>query len=177
VAQVISIFDWPSICLKHLTPLLLEDGMRGPNQVLNRTCSPLRFYASLCVGVLAVAACSPGRTVPRATIIPFPGTPTAQCLQEEIWPKIEEIRPTMLKPGTEVPVSASGGYLRDQCGGYDEGARTYQIYFDDEPVADLSCYVNHCEGKFTLPEGVAAGPHCMGVQKGTCQLEVQVAGK
>jgi len=98
-------------------------------------------------------------------------------VQEEVLPKIEEIQPAEIKPGSEVTVIASGGYLRDNCGGYNEGSRVYKIYLDDEPYADLSCYVNHCEGKFVLPESIAAGSHCVGVQKGTCQLELQVTGE
>ncbi len=146
--------------------------------MLRVTCSRLKIGPALCIALLALAACGvPPATWAPAAIVPFPGTPTAPCLTEEIWPKIEEIQPAVLTPGTEVTVSASGGYLRDQCGGYDESARAYKIYLDDEPVANLSCYVDHCEAKFMLPEGLAAGPHCMGVQKGTCQLEVQVAGK
>ena len=89
-------------------------------------------------------------------------------------PKIEEIRPATIKPGTEVSVVASGGYLRDNCGVFIEGSRVYKLYFDDEPIADLACYINHCEGKFTLPLSVSAGRHCMGVQKGSCQTEVDV---
>ncbi len=92
-------------------------------------------------------------------------------------PKIEEIRPAQIKPGSEVTVIASGGYVRDNCGGYNESARSYTIYLDDEPFADLSCYVNHCEGKFVLPESTTVGPHCLGVQKGTCQMELEVAGE
>ncbi len=88
-----------------------------------------------------------------------------------------EIRPAQIMPGSEVTVIASGGYFRDTCGGYNEGSRIYKIYLDNEPIADLSCYINHCEGKFVLSDSIAVGSHCMGVQKGTCQLELQVAGK
>ncbi len=135
----------------------------------------MRFVTATCAVVLALTACGT-RTAPTQvpTIVPFPGTPTAQCALEEILPKIEEVQPEVIRPGSEVAVSASGGYLRDNCGGYIEGARMYKIYFDDEPVADLSCYVNHCEGKFTLAQSVTVGRHCMGVEKGSCQLEIDV---
>ncbi len=137
----------------------------------------LIFRTAFCAGLVVLTACAPPApaTAP-AKLVPFPGTPTAACVQEEVLPKIEEIRPEEIKPGGEVMVTASGGYFRDSCGGFNESARVYKIYFDDEPVGDLSCYVNHCEGKFVLAESVTAGPHCMGVQKGSCQLEVQVAG-
>lgn len=133
---------------------------------------------AFCAGLFLLAACSTGGAkTPAAKLVPFPGTPTAACAQEEILPKIEQISPTKISPGSEVTVSASGGYLRDECGGYNESSRIYKLYFDDEPVADLTCYANHCEGKFVLPGHVAGGAHCMGVQKGSCQVQVQVAGQ
>lgn len=128
--------------------------------------------------VLASAACAPGgaRSTPPA-LVAFPGTPTAQCVREEVLPKIEKLQPAEPRPGSEVTVSAQGGYFRDNCGGFIEGARTYKIYFDDEPVAELLCYVGDCQTKFVLPENIEPGTHCMGVQKGTCQIEVSVAGE
>ena len=126
--------------------------------------------ASLLALVLFAAACAPR----AATIVPFPGTPTAQCAKQEVLPTITEVRPAPIHPDDEVTVIASGGYFRDSCGGYDESARAYQIYLDDEPAGMLSCYVNHCEGKLVLPEAIVAGAHCLGVQKGTCQMEMQV---
>ena len=138
--------------------------------------SRFRFATIFGVGLFVLAACSTGRTnTPAAKLVAFPGTPTAVCAQEEVLPKIEQIQPTEIKPGSKVTVSGSGGYFRDECGGYFESSRIYQLYFDDEPIADLTCYANHCEGKFVLPGNVAAGPHCMGVKKGSCQVQVQVA--
>jgi hypothetical protein len=129
-------------------------------------------------GALA-AACSPVRAIPPdgATLVAFPATSTFQCVQEEVLPKIRDIRPTEIAPGSEVTVSGSGGYFRDSCGGTNEGARAYKIYLDNEPIADLLCYINHCEGKFVLADSIAIGPHCVGVQKGTCQIELQVTGR
>ena len=137
---------------------------------------PVRLALFVTLGVLA--ACTPARPAASrpAQLVPFPGTPTAQCAREEVLPKITEIEPDEIRPGVELTITASGGYFKDDCGGIDESSRMYQIFFDDEPVADLSCYVNHCEGKFTLPPGTTAGAHCMGVQKGTCQLKVDVTG-
>ncbi len=132
---------------------------------------------AFCISTVALAACG---TTARPTVVPtlvvYPGTPTPQCVQEEILPTIEQVEPDNIRPGTLVTVSARGGYFRDNCGAVNESARPYKLYFDDEPIADLMCYVNHCEGKFTLPQSVAAGRHCMGVQKGSCQMEVDVEG-
>ncbi len=127
-------------------------------------------------GILLVAACTPRQAAVPPTLAAFPGTPTAVCAQREVLPKIEEIKPAEIRPGSTVMVSASGGYLRDDCGAYFESSRVYKLYLDDEPVADLTCYANHCEGKFVLPGNVMAGTHCMGVQKGSCQVQIQVAG-
>jgi hypothetical protein len=100
-------------------------------------------------------------------------TPTP-CERVEVPPKITELRPAQAKPGLEVAVMATGGYFRDACGGYDESARAYAIYLDDEAAGSLACYVNRCEGKLRVPQGAAAGSHCLGVQKGTCQMEIVV---
>lgn len=138
--------------------------------------SVLKPAFGVCVCVLVLAACTLQREAEPPTLAPFPGSPTAGCVLQELLPNIEGVQPAEIRPGSEVTVTARGGYLRDNCGGYIEGSRIYQLYFDDQVVADLACYVNYCQGKFVLGKGVAPGPHCMGVQKGTCQLEVQVVG-
>lgn len=90
-------------------------------------------------------------------------------------PTITELRPAEAKPGGQVTVIASGGYVRDTCGGYHESAREFPVYLDDEPAGSLSCYVNHCEGRLQVPASAASGKHCLGVRKGSCQLELSVA--
>ncbi len=138
----------------------------------------LKIAVAMFVMTIALAACAQERSESAPPkLVAFPGTPTAQCVQEEVLPKIEKVEPSTPRPGSEVTVSAQGGYFRDNCGTYIEGARTYKIYFDDEPIADLSCYIHYCQGKFVLPESVTPGSHCMGVQKGTCQVEVSVAAE
>jgi hypothetical protein len=97
-------------------------------------------------------------------------------VQQEILPTITEVQPAEITRGSEVSLVGKGGYLKDSCGGYLEGARTYQVYLDDEPAGELSCYANHCEGKFKLPARAGVGKHCLGVQKGTCQMELEVVG-
>ena len=155
-----------------------EGRLERERELVNRMIFSKSVLAfSVCAGVMALAACgAPAAPRQSPTLAAFPGTPTPPCVQEEVLPKIEEILPAEIKAGSEVMVTASGGYLKDNCGAIFEGARAYKLYFDDEPIADLSCYVNHCEGKFVLPANVAAGRHCLGVQKGSCQLEVDVVG-
>lgn len=136
----------------------------------------LSFSFIVFIGMLT--ACSPradtATTVP--TLVAFQAAPPTACPQEEILPTIKELKPAEIKPGTEVTVVASGGYFRDTCGGVQESARTYKIYLDDEPAADMVCYVNHCEGKLQLPATISPGAHCLGVQKGTCQMKLDVRG-
>ena len=101
-------------------------------------------------------------------------TATIQCKQELILPQIMEIRPAQARPGGEIEVIGAGGYVRDSCGGYVEGARTFELYLDNELLGDLSCYVNHCEGKLTMPSTLSEGSHCLSVETDKCQFEFQV---
>src|SRR5512143_3508489 len=129
----------------------------------------------LCLGVALLAACAPrGTASPAATLVPFPAGAATNCVQEEVFPKITEVKPAQLMPGSEILLIASGGYIKDSCGGYNESARTYPVYLDDEPAGELQCYVNHCEGTFRLPARAGVGRHCLSVQKGTCQMELEV---
>ena len=154
------------------------NGLVGIWEMGDGILSRSRRHIAFCIGAVVLSACAVRAPSPEApTLAVLPQSPTKQCVSEEILPTIKEIQPEEVGPGSEVTVIASGGYLRDSCGGYFEGARAYKIYLDNEPVADLACYVNHCEGKFTLPQDMAAGSHCLGVQKGACQLELTVAGK
>ena len=126
------------------------------------------------LSALALGACTPRAAAPVATLAPFPAGTAANCVEEEVFPKITEVQPAKITPGSELLLIASGGYLKDTCGGYNESARTYQVLLDDEPAGALMCYANHCEGKFRLPDRAGVGRHCLGVQKGTCQIELDV---
>jgi hypothetical protein len=146
-------------------------------QMLKKMSSRRKVLIAFCIFATGLAACSaPPRPATVPSLVAFPGAPTAHCVQEEVLPTIEQVSPPEIRAGTEVLVTARGGYFRDNCGGFNESSRAYKLYFDDEPVTDLWCYVNHCEGKFVLPASVAAGRHCMGVQKGSCQTEIDVEG-
>ncbi len=134
-----------------------------------------RLLVAACIVAALLAACAPRGAVTQVpTLAPFVGNATPNCVQEEILPKITEVQPAEITAGSEVSLTASGGYLKDNCGGYNESARTYPVYLDDEPAGELVCYVNHCEGKFKVPERAGVGTHCLGVQKGTCQMELEV---
>jgi 3D (Asp-Asp-Asp) domain-containing protein len=126
--------------------------------------------------MIVTAACSGVRanSSVAATASPAGLTQAVQCVQEQVLPKILKIEPVVIKPGSEVKISGSGGYLKDSCGGYFEGSQVFKLYLDNEPMAELSCYVNHCEGNLVLPENIAVGSHCLGVQKGSCQMELEV---
>jgi hypothetical protein len=142
----------------------------------------LRFgVASWLVMFLTVTTgCSPEQTAfPNATTptsLPLV-TATVQCEQELVPPQITEVLPAQAIPGGEITVIGSGGYLRDTCGGYVEGSKVFKLYLNNEPIGDLSCYVNHCEGKLTLPSTVSIGSHCLSVELNKCQFEFQTTTK
>jgi hypothetical protein len=123
-----------------------------------------------------ITACTLGETTSPNTTTATPQrsvTATVQCVQEPVPPQITEIQPAEPLPGSEINVIGSGGYLQDTCGGYIEGLKIFKIYLDNEPVGDLSCYINHCEGKLTLPSTLSTGTHCLSVEVGQCQFEFQ----
>jgi hypothetical protein len=86
-----------------------------------------------------------------------------------------EIQPPQPMAGSEITIIGSGGYLQDSCGGFMEGDRSFRLYLDNEPLGDVSCYVNRCEGKVTLPNTIATGAHCLSTEPDTCPFEFQVA--
>ena len=145
---------------------------------------------------LVLAACAPANrapapaTIPRAPaettpavstptlqaeISPSPVTWTAQCLEELVPPNITEVQPARGVPGGEIKVIGSGGYVMDSCGFYNESARTFDLYLDNELAGELSCYVNYCQGKKTLLSAITPGTHCLSVQKDRCEFEFEVA--
>jgi hypothetical protein len=140
-----------------------------------------RFAAIIWLGVLycLISSCAPEQPPPStATVIAPASSPaTLSCEQELIPPQIIEVRPAEPSAGSEVKVIGSGGYIRDSCGGYMEGARDFKLHLDHEPIGALSCYVNHCEGTFTLPGRFAAGSHCLSMEADLCEFEFQVAGQ
>lgn len=144
---------------------------------------PIRWLAmSILPGILLIimTACAAEQSViaspATATLLSEIAAPTP-CEQELVPPQIMEIRPVVPVPGGELNVIASGGLIRDRCGGYIEGAKTFKLYLDGEAIGDLSCYINHCESKFTLSKVTSTGAHCLSVEKEECQFEFQVTAQ
>jgi hypothetical protein len=134
-----------------------------------------RLLVAACVLLAWLAACAPGQSArPVATLVPFDGSTPTSCVQQEVLPKITEVQPGRITPASEISLIATGGYIKDSCGGFNESARSYPVFLDDELVGELQCYVNHCEAKFRLPDRAGVGRHCLGVQKGSCQMELNV---
>jgi hypothetical protein len=95
----------------------------------------------------------------------FP-TETAQV----IWPELAPIKTEGAAPGDELEIIAVGGYLQwdNECGeSVNESARTFQLYFDDEPAGTIQCYVNTCRGTIVIPAGTSPGAHKLSVEGGS----------
>jgi hypothetical protein len=137
------------------------------------------FIIWLVLIVCIPAACSPGPAAPADTSPPAT-TATLFCEQTLLLPQVTEIRPAQPRPGDEITVIAYGGSIQDGCGGYIEGAREFILHLDDEPVGSVTCYINHCEGKFILSETAVSGAHCLATEDpsvaapNTCPFEFQV---
>ena len=113
---------------------------------------------------------SPASERQTAPSLQIPLKPT--CEPDRIWPQLTEVQPAQVAPGAKVKVFGSGGYMR--CGAsHNESARAFQLFFDDQPIAQLSCYVNHCEQEFTLPIDALPGAHTLSVEGGS-SLPIQI---
>jgi len=137
------------------------------------------FISILWLGILLTATrgCSPGQGTATSAVTDTPQpvlTATVPCEQELILPQIMEIEPAQAKPGSEITVIGSGGYIQDSCGGNLEGARQFGLYLDNDYVSDLTCYVNYCEGKLVLPDTLSAGLHCLSAEIDKCQFEFPI---
>ena len=74
-------------------------------------------------------------------------------------------------------VIGAGGHVRGACNGYNESARIFMLYLDNEPVGDLLRYGNHCEGGITLTSTTVPGSHSLSAQQKECEFEFQVAAQ
>jgi hypothetical protein len=111
--------------------------------------------------------------IPSVNLAPLVETP--KCEEQTIPLKIAAIRPFQVMPGSEITIIGTGGYVQDSYHGFNESARTFQLYLDNKSVGELLCYVNHCEAKIILADTIASGLHCLSTQKDFCEFEFQVA--
>jgi hypothetical protein len=158
----------------------------------------LRITVAIWTGAIMLSVQSCGQTIIQPTsFIPSPShvsptldnstqvspvTPTLfvetpQCAKTTIPPRIANIQPSPIRPGSEITITGTGGYIQDSCGGINESARTFSLYLDNESVGDLLCYVNHCEVRFYLADTITSGLHCLSTQKDICEFEFQVMSK
>ena len=120
-----------------------------------------RLSAPLPNGVPPVALTATPTTVPD-----FPSTRTV------VWPTLESLTPSAAAPGQQVVVIGYGGYVRLN-GGYDESARSFDLYFDGSRVGSIGCYLNRCGGSFTVPEDALPESHMITTEDGS-GLAIQV---
>ena len=113
-------------------------------------------FALLCSGLAILIL---GCASPTATATPTPA-PTV------VWPSLTLIEPQKVSPGEVVLISGSGGYLFIPPGEYIEGSRTFEAFFDAEPVGSVTCYVNTCQGEFSVPETAEPGEHTITLEGG-----------
>jgi hypothetical protein len=147
------------------------------NMDMPKPSRPRTFIALGLIVLLGAAACTPSQSSsPSPTAFtPLAVTATATaCEQKLVPPEIREILPAEPIAGSEIMIIGSGGYLQDTCGGFIEGARSFKLYLDREPLGDLSCYINRCEGKVTLPNTIPSGVHCLSAEPDKCQFEFQI---
>lgn len=100
-----------------------------------------------------------GQTEPEPT--PVWATPTI------VWPMLESLQPAQTAPGYEVLVTGYGGYLFYPPGWYDESYRTFELYFDDQSLSMIGCYVSYCQGDFIVPNDTTLGAHVISTEGGS----------
>lgn len=118
---------------------------------------------------VAVSTSTPTSAATHAT--PTPQTAPGGTI---VWPKLDKLEPDRARPGVTVRVTGRGGYLLLHGGGYDESYRTFTMYLDGRKLSSIECYVNHCEGKFVVPDFASAGAHEVSVEGGST-LILQIA--
>ncbi len=140
----------------------------------------LALVLTACSPVTQAGAAATPPDAPALTIVVPMGVTTlptqgaGQCAAVPVLPGITEISPARGVAGSPLKVLGSGGFTQDDCDAYNESAKTFPLYLDDAPVGELNCYVNHCEGTFTLDANTSAGTHCLAMKKGACEFEFQV---
>jgi formylglycine-generating enzyme required for sulfatase activity len=140
--------------------------------------------------IVLLSGCGPSVTPPPPTeaavqptdtpVMPMPTLtqttepkPSQSPVPTLVWPVLTEIQPAQAAPGKQVHLIGRGGYLSYPGGGYDESYRTFELYFDGEPVGSIGCYVNHCEGDLAVPVDASPGTYEVSVE-GDSRLSLQV---
>jgi len=103
--------------------------------------------------------------------------PTEEAIIE--WPSLLPIEIETVLPGDELEITAFGGYLRwdDACGELiDESARQFRIFIDGEPIGNISCYVNVCRVRITIPIDTLPGMHSLSVEGGS-SLDLEIVDR
>ena len=84
-----------------------------------------------------------------------------------VWPTLETLQPAQTAPGNEILVTGWGGYWFLPPGGYIESYRTFELYFDSQPLSTIGCYVNYCQGNLVVPPNAALGTHSVSTEGGS----------
>jgi hypothetical protein len=162
-----------------------------------------KWYHIVCLLSITLAACSPAQefitpksplitqSAPNATAVhtvtsrlptmtPDSSIPTpdaTKCPWELVLPQFTQIEPSQVTPGQEMKLIGKGGSSHNHCGAIHESARDFAVYLDDLAIGTVTCYVNRCEGIFTLPADLQPGMHCLSAEPRTCGLEIQVLSR
>ena len=119
-----------------------------------------------------------------AAVTPVATSASPEVTQVPVPPSLSVVAPEELAPGEEVQIAGSGGLieLRTADGkvrGYIESAKSFTLFFDGEPVGDIDCYVNTCQGAFNVPGDATPGRHEISVEGGSTRsltvVEAQIA--
>jgi hypothetical protein len=137
------------VLLSHVG--LFQFQRKYPNGEPGQTATPVAVATSTPTSAATHATPTP-QTVPGGTIV---------------WPKLDKLEPDRARPGVTVRVTGTGGYLLLHSGGYDESYRTFIMYLDGRKISTIECYVNHCEGKFVVPDFASTGAHEVSVEGGS----------
>jgi len=125
----------------------------------------LQAWALLLLVALLAVACAHATLTPTSIPTSSAGT---------VWPSLQTLEPANAAPGQDVLVIGSGGFL--QLGtGYDEPFRDFPLFLDGNLIGIGNCFVNRCEGVFTVPLSIAPGVHDVSVEGGSW-LPLEVGG-
>ena len=125
-----------------------------------------KTFLALVALVLIATACNAATPTMQPTVPAHPiAPPTPQATL--VPPTLPQLAPAQAAPGDQVRVIGKGGYLFTPPSAYNESARNFQIFFDGKSAGTISCYVNHCETKFTIPRDATPGAHEISVEGGS----------